>query len=139
MYQIRVEFSFDSGHRVLEHNGKCIFPHGHSYKAEVWLSSETLNPMGFVFDFTELKRALGSWIDKNWDHAFLLNSKDVELLNALATVEGSRTYLFSEENPTAEVMARQLFLQTHDLCGVAPNKVRVWESRTQYGEYSCTD
>ena len=136
MYQIRVEFSFDSGHRVLEHNGKCIFPHGHSYRAEIWVSSETLNQMGFVFDFTELKRALGSWIDSNWDHAFLVNSKDTELLDAFAGVKGSRTYVFSEENPTAEVMARQLFQQTHELCGVAPNKVRVWESPTQYGEYS---
>ena len=29
MYQIRIEFTFDSGHRLLDYNGRCAYPHGH--------------------------------------------------------------------------------------------------------------
>ena len=135
MYQVRIELVFASGHRLLEHSGKCIFPHGHTYKAEIWVASEALNELGFVVDFTELKERVNCWIEENWDHAFLVNSRDVELLNALRAVKGSRIFIFPEENPSAEVMARELSLRAQELCGVAPFKVRVWESPAQYAEF----
>lgn len=135
MYQVRIEISFASGHRLLEHNGKCIFPHGHTYKAEIWVASESLNELGFVVDFTELKGKVEDWIDENWDHAFLVNSKDGELLSALNAVKGSRIFVFQDENPSAEVMARELHERARELCGIAPLRVRMWESPTQYAEY----
>lgn len=135
MYQVRIELSFASGHRLLEHNGKCVFPHGHTYKAEIWVASETLNDLGFVVDFTELKEKVNAWVEAEWDHAFLINSRDVELLNALRKVEGSRLFIFQDANPSAEVMASKLYRQTRGLAGVEPLKVRVWESPTQYAEY----
>lgn len=134
-YTVCVELAFASGHRVLEHNGKCVFPHGHTYRTEIWVASDSLNELGFVVDFSELKGKVNSWIEEKWDHGFLLNSKDTELLNALRGVKGSRIFLFPEENPSAEVMAKELYLQTRALCGVEPLKVRVWESPTQYAEY----
>ena len=134
-YRVRIEITFPSGHRLLEHNGKCIFPHGHTYRAEIWVASEALNELGFVVDFTEIKEKVNAWVQENWDHAFLINSRDKELLDALKGVKGSRLFVFANENPSAEVMARELYDRAQELSGIAPLKVRVWESPTQYAEY----
>ena len=72
MYLVRIEATFDSGHRLLDYDGKCAYPHGHTYKAEVFLGGNSLDSQGLVFDFTDLKRQVKGWIDDNWDHAFLV-------------------------------------------------------------------
>ena len=136
MYLVRIETTFDSGHRLLDYDGKCAFPHGHTYRAEVFLESDILDAQGLVFDFTELKRRVKSWIDDNWDHSFLLNSRDTELINGLATASKGRIYQFDEENPSCEVLSRVLYTKIVELCGVSPVKVRLWESLDQYAEYS---
>ena len=136
MYLVRIETTFDSGHRLLDYDGKCAFPHGHTYRAEVFLESDTLDPQGLVFDFTELKRRVKSWIDDNWDHSFLLNSRDTELIKGLVPASKGRIYRFDEENPSCEVLSRELYTKIVELCGVSPVKVRLWESIDQYAEYS---
>ena len=136
MYLVRIETTFDSGHRLLDYDGKCAFPHGHTYRAEVFLESDALDAQGLVFDFTKLKRRVKSWIDDNWDHSFLLNSRDTELINGLATASKGRIYQFDEENPSCEVLSRVLYTKIVELCGVSPVKVRLWESLDQYAEYS---
>jgi 6-pyruvoyltetrahydropterin/6-carboxytetrahydropterin synthase len=134
-YRVRIEVVFASGHRLLGHDGKCVFPHGHTYRAEIWVDSPTLTELGFVVDFTQLKGRINDWIEEHWDHAFLANSEDEELLGALRAVQGSRVFVFTNENPSAEVMARELHHRTRELCGVSPAGVRVWESPTQYAEF----
>ena len=136
MHLIRIEIIFDSGHRLLNYQGKCAFSHGHTYRAEVFLEAATLNSLGLVFDFTELRGRIKAWIDEDWDHAFLANSRDTELIAGLAPVAEGRLYQFEAENPTCEVMSRELFKKVTELCGVAPAKVRLWESVNQYAEYS---
>ena len=138
-YQIRVEVEFSAGHRLMDHDGKCIHPHGHNYKVEIWVASQGLNRMGFVLDFTDLKQRISSWIEDNWDHAFLLNSGDAEMLQALEGVKERFLYLFDGMNPSAEVMAREIYLRTKELCGIEPAAVRMWESPTQYAEYRSVD
>ena len=46
------------------------------------VSSDQVDRMGFVVDFVELKNRVGRWIDENWDHAFLINKQDSELLQS---------------------------------------------------------
>ena len=135
MYQVRIEVSFDSGHRLLDYDGKCAFPHGHTYRAEIFLEGASLDRLGLVFDFTELKARIKDWIDDNWDHAFLLNSEDTELVSGLTPLTKSRLYIFREENPSCEVIARELYQKVAELCRVTPAKVRVWESLNQYAEF----
>ena len=135
MHLIRIEITFDSGHRLLDYEGKCAFPHGHTYSAEVFLEASTLDSLGLVFDFTELRSKVKTWIDENWDHAFLANSRDTELIAGLAPVSKGRLYQFDGENPSCEVMSRELYMQVKQLCGVAPAKVRLWESTSQYAEF----
>ena len=135
MHQIRIEIIFDSGHRLLDYEGKCAFPHGHTYRAEVFLGSANLDSLGLVFDFTELKERVKDWIDANWDHAFLVNSRDSQLIDGLRAAAKGRLYQFDEENPSCEVMSRELFKKVRELCGITPEKVRLWESANQYAEY----
>ena len=135
MHLIRIEIIFDSGHRLLDYEGKCAFPHGHTYRAEVFLKASSLDALGLVFDFTELRSRVKDWIDNNWDHAFLVNSRDTELISGLKPISKSKLYQFDGENPSCEVMSRELYRKVKELCGVAPAKVRLWESTSQYAEF----
>ena len=83
MYQDRIEIIFDAGHRLLKYKGKCEVPHGHTFRTEIMVRADGLDQLGFVVDFVELREKIGKWIDENWDHAFLVNAQDQELLNAL--------------------------------------------------------
>lgn len=136
MYLVRIEITFDSGHRLLDYEGKCAFPHGHTYRAEVFLNGASLDPLGLVYDFTELKRRTKDWIDANWDHAFLVNSRDTELIDGLTPLTKIRLYEFQDENPSCEVMARELYHKVAEICQVDLAKVRLWESLDQYAEFS---
>ena len=135
MHSIRVEITFDSGHRLLDYEGKCAYPHGHTYRAEVFLNASSLDSLGLVFDFSELRGRVKTWVDDNWDHAFLANSRDTELIAGLQPLAKGRLYQFDGENPSSEVMSRELFRKVRELCGVTPAKVRIWESANQYAEY----
>jgi 6-pyruvoyltetrahydropterin/6-carboxytetrahydropterin synthase len=135
MHLIRIEIVFDSGHRLLDYQGKCAYPHGHTYRAEVFVKAASLDSLGLVFDFAELKGRIKAWIDDNWDHAFLVNSRDRELIQGLTPAARGRLYQFQGENPSCEVMSRELYKKVAELCGVAPAKVRLWESLNQYAEY----
>ncbi len=135
MYADRIELVFDAGHRLLKYKGKCESPHGHTFKAEIVLSSEKLGKMGFVADFVELRERIGKWVDEHWDHAFLINDQDQELLSAFNSLTEKKIFVFHEENPTAEVMARYLYDNVHKLYGDLVSKVRIWESPNQYAEY----
>ena len=135
MYLVRIEITFDSGHRLLDYEGKCAYPHGHTYRAEVFISSVSLDRLGLVFDFAELKGRIKNWVDANWDHAFLVNSEDTQLIAGLTPLAKCRLYTFQGENPSCEVMARELYKKAAELCGVAPARVRLWESLNQYAEF----
>jgi len=135
MHLIRIEIFFDSGHRLLDYEGKCAFPHGHTYRAEVFLEASSLDALGLVFDFTELRNRVKDWIDNNWDHAFLVNSRDTELISGLKPISKGKLYQFDRENPSCEVMSRELYRKVKELCGIAPAKVRLWESTSQYAEF----
>ena len=135
MYQIRIEITFDSGHRLLDYDGKCAFPHGHTYRAEVFLKGPSLDTLGLLFDFSDLRRRIKDWIDANWDHSFLVNSEDTQLIAALAGLSKSKVYEFQGENPSCEVMVRKLYQRVTELCGVTPAKIRLWESLQQYAEF----
>lgn len=135
MYINRIELQFDAAHRLLRYKGKCESPHGHTFKAEIFLRRGSLNERSFLVDFVEVKQRIGEWIESHWDHAFLLNDQDEELVWALNRVEGARLYLFRGENPSTEAMARRLFEEVRRIYGDLIWKVRIWESPRQYAEY----
>jgi 6-pyruvoyltetrahydropterin/6-carboxytetrahydropterin synthase len=135
MYVDRVEISFDAGHRILGHPGKCAAPHGHTYRAEVYVSAPEVDALGFARDFGDVKGPLKAWIDHHWDHAFLVGRDDTALLAALGSLADAKIYRVALGNPSAELLARELFDVAADLLDAPVDAVRVWESPTQWAEY----
>ncbi len=108
------DFEFDAAHRVLGHEGKCKYLHGHRYKASIRATCQCLDNLGRVIDFGEVKRLVGGWIDNFWDHNTILNPQDPILQRGRETaleVIGQRPYIMPEThpNPTAENLAQVLF------------------------------
>lgn len=135
MFVNRVAIPFDAAHRLLGYQGKCASPHGHTFTAEVLIVGRDLDGLGLVIDFGDVTRPLKRWIEQHWDHAFLLNDADARLAEALQTVPEAKLYLFRGLNPSAEVMARELYGVARELLGVLVHSVRIWESPSQYAEY----
>lgn len=127
------KFAFEAGHRLLNHEGRCAHPHGHSYEVTIEVTpldlDDTLDELGRVVDFSILKREVGQWIDTHWDHAFLVHEDDVALLHFLA---GNGFRCFSMPyNPTAENIARYLFSVAElrlTKCGIRVAQVTVRET-----------
>ena len=134
MFVDRVEVSFDAAHRLLDYDGKCASPHGHTYRAEVFVGRRRLDGLGLAVDFGDIKRPLKEWIDTHWDHAFLANDRDDALICALRALPESKLYCFPGLNPSAEVMAQTLFCVMHEVLGGSLIRVRIWES-AQYADY----
>jgi len=124
-------FEWDAGHRVYGHSGKCKNLHGHRYRAEVVLASNTggdINHLGMVIDFGLVKKYIGEWIDKNWDHKMVLWVKD-----PMYDTLGDEGVSLLMENPTAENLAKDLFRHAEHILKVhfAEAKVvqvTIWET-----------
>lgn len=126
-------FTFDAGHRVYGHESKCASIHGHTYTVEVTVTSDDLDKIGRVIDFSVVKDVCGSWIDENLDHGMLLYAGD-PLLKQWATGFGDdqdHKYYLMDSNPTAENIAKLLFENFDRFLyayGVRVTKVVVWET-----------
>lgn len=129
---------FSSGHRVLNHEGKCANPHGHNYYAHIVAEAESLDSLGRVIDFSVLKEKIGSWIDHHFDHTFLVYEKDLEMLQALNLVKSPKPPFICPFNPTAENIANYLLLVVcpRELKGssVLVTKVIIHETDNCYAE-----
>lgn len=125
------QISFSYGHRLMDYDGACRHPHGHNGLVEVACSSETLDRRGMVVDFGDVKAAIKTFIDENWDHAMLLR-RDDPLVEEYRK-RGEPVYLF-DENPTAETFARHIFRFAKER-GLPVTEVRFWETPTSYAAY----
>jgi 6-pyruvoyltetrahydropterin/6-carboxytetrahydropterin synthase len=148
-YRIAKTLTFESGHLLSKHKGRCRFPHGHSRTVEVVLAADRLDANDMVCDFKAVKRALESFLDR-WDHALCLNTADPGCA-LLKEAYGERVITFTDTDPTTEVMARTIF-DTLRLTlaeeggnpraeypippGVRLERVRVSETATSWAEYS---
>jgi 6-pyruvoyltetrahydropterin/6-carboxytetrahydropterin synthase len=101
------KLTFCAGHRVRNHESKCKNLHGHNYVVWVTAQAPKLDALGRVVDFSVLKDRLGSWLDVNWDHGFIVWEADVEAQAALRMISGQKKAIVPF-NPTAEEMAQYL-------------------------------
>jgi 6-pyruvoyltetrahydropterin/6-carboxytetrahydropterin synthase len=104
----RIEF--DAGHRVVGHKNKCQFLHGHRYVLEVTASSSTMDDLGMIVDFSQMKLVIKKWIDDNFDHSLILDERDREMGKKISDWTGQKIYYLSN-NPTAENIALHLKLE----------------------------
>ena len=108
---------FDAGHRIPSHNSKCRHLHGHRYAIEITLSGDIITEagaaeQGMVMDYSEVKRIASAELVEKWDHAFLVYSNDLKLLQFLESLENHKTVVL-DAPPTAENLALIAF-QTLD-------------------------
>lgn len=94
------------GHRVVGHEGKCRFLHGHNYRIHFVVEAIELDEIGRVVDFSVIKEQLCMWLEENYDHKFLMWEKD-PLLESLQEVS-DESIVIVEFNPTAENIAKHL-------------------------------
>jgi 6-pyruvoyltetrahydropterin/6-carboxytetrahydropterin synthase len=102
---------FSAGHRVVGHESKCQYLHGHNYRVTFHVTGAggtNLDELGRVIDFSIIKSTLCQWLEDNWDHKMILWSRDP----ILTIVEWGTPFLDSivdvPFNPTAENMAEHL-------------------------------
>ncbi len=131
MYAVTREIHFCYGHRLLNHEGMCRHLHGHNGKLEVTLYAKSLNRLGMVRDFEEIKEVVQSWVDQVLDHNMILCKNDpvIPMLEQL----GERHYVI-EVNPTAEVISKMVFDYAVSK-GLPVKSVRLWESPKSYASY----
>lgn len=132
MYLVTKKIEFCYGHRLLDYDGVCKHPHGHNASVEIDVRTGGLDNRNMVVDFSDIKRTVKGWIDRELDHKMILRQDDplVEPLRAL----GEPMYLL-ESNPTVERIARLIFEKGREL-GIPIVTVRVWETPTSVASYS---
>jgi 6-pyruvoyltetrahydropterin/6-carboxytetrahydropterin synthase len=97
---------FSTGHRVYQHESKCAHLHGHNYRIHFYCDAPTLDNIGRVIDFSDIKTYLCNWLEDNWDHKFLVWEKDPwSVILKETDPEGTVVVGF---NPTAENMGQYL-------------------------------
>lgn len=111
-YELTVKGHFDAAHALRGYPGKCRELHGHTWDVEVSVAGEGLNEIGILYDFTDLKRALG------------------EVLAPLDHTHLNEVPPFDRLSPTGENLARYIYERLGD---ILPEPVRlvevvVWES-----------
>ena len=132
MYSVAKRIEFCYGHRLLDYNGVCAHPHGHNAVAELEIRSSTLDGRNMVMDFTDIKRAIKTWVDKELDHKMILRQDDP----LVPVLQGMREPVFTlDGNPTAERIARLIFDVARDE-GLPVARVTVWETPTSWATYS---
>lgn len=138
MYTIVKKFKFDAGHRVMNHESKCRTPHGHEYKVFVYAQSKNLDGLGRVIDFSVLKQKIGTWLDEQWDHTFIVNSEDTALIAALQGIDNHKPIFIAPFNPTVENLAWYLLEKICPVLmegtGVEIVKIQMWETETSFVE-----
>ena len=132
MYAVTRLIHFCYGHRLLGYAGKCRHPHGHNGKIEITLKKASLDKLGFVMDFEEIKEKVQRWVDSELDHKMLLNRRDplVKILQDLG-----EPVVLMKDNPTAENIARLIFdyAKGRKLPVVS---VRLWETVNSHADYA---
>ena len=120
MYSITVQKHFDAAHFLREYLGKCGRLHGHRWLVQATYENDELDQFGMVIDFVDIKLALSTIIEEQFDHFLINNFPPFNILN-----------------PTAENIAKFFYdklksvLPTHP----KPKSVRIYESPDCYSEY----
>ena len=93
MYDVTVKAGFAAAHQLRLYDGKYENLHGHNWTAQVTVEADELDPIGVGIDFVKLK----AMVEKN------LSELDYHNINEVPP--------FDEQNPSAENIARWLFLK----------------------------
>jgi 6-pyruvoyltetrahydropterin/6-carboxytetrahydropterin synthase len=132
MFRVTKELSFCFGHRLMNYDGKCRQLHGHNAKAVVTVAARELDDRGMVADFSALRRHIGDWIDRTFDHKLVLHQDDplVPVLRQMGD-----PVLAIPDHPTTENLAKLIFEHV-EREGYPVVEVTLWETPTSYATYT---
>jgi 6-pyruvoyltetrahydropterin/6-carboxytetrahydropterin synthase len=131
MYSVTKRIDFCYGHRLLDYDGICKHPHGHNAVADVEVRTDQLDGRNMVCDFSDIKRIVKGWIDREIDHKMVLRHDD-PLVDPLRQL-GEPMYLL-DSNPTVERIARLIYEYARGQ-GLPVMRVTVWETPTSFAAY----
>lgn len=121
MYHLTIQTHFAAAHNLLNYDGDCENLHGHNWKVEVTVSTETLDDAGLGIDFKILKKHTKK-VMEFLDHKYL---NDLEP--------------FKEISPSSEHISKFIYDQLVESMAekdVNVDKVTVWESDNACASYS---
>lgn len=114
-------FRFEAAHHLPGHHGKCVRPHGHSYRLEVTVRGSIKNAPGesdhgMVMDFGDLSQIVKNAVIEHLDH---------QDLNAVTNI-----------HTTAENLAHWIWgeLAANGLPEVLLYRIRLWETESCFVE-----
>ena len=131
MYSVTKRIEFCYGHRLLDYDGICRHPHGHNGVAEIEVSTDALDARNMVVDFSDIKRAVKTWVDRELDHKMILRHDD-PLVGSLRAL-GEPLYVI-DSNPTAERLARLIYDVSREH-GLPVSRVTLWETPSSWATY----
>lgn len=137
MYILKTEHNFDSAHFLAGYEGKCGNIHGHRWKVEIEVQSETLvkegQLEGMVVDFGDLKKDLKEIVDY-YDHALIVQEKTMreETLNCL--IQDGFKIIQVNFRPTAEQFSAFFFKKMKNK-GYNVRRTLVYETPTNCAVY----
>jgi len=113
VFEVAYETTFCATH-VLHDGGRPLEPnHGHDWRVEVVAAGDTLDRIGVVIDFEQLKQAVAG-IARRFHYADITSHPD-----------------FAGQSPSAEAVARYFFRELRTALGeegARLRRVRVWEA-----------
>ncbi|MDO8587844.1 MAG: 6-carboxytetrahydropterin synthase [Armatimonadota bacterium] len=110
MYEILIEDTFDAAHCLRGYQGDCERLHGHTYRAQVFMRTVSLDEQGISIDFRKAKAELTAVLSR-LDHTYLNELPD-----------------FRDENPSAENLARLIHEGMSCAFPGRVHRVTVWET-----------
>lgn len=123
MYYLTIEDHFSSAHKLRGYKGKCENLHGHNWRVIAIVKGETLDKIGLLIDYHDLKKYLKEVLSE-------LDHKNINEENEF----------FKTNNPSSENLAAYIFenleikLKTYDINPIKVESIQVYESEKN----SCT-
>ena len=106
MYEVFVKVNFSAAHQLRGYDGKYENLHGHNWSALVSIEADELDAMGVGIDFVKLKKFVEE----------ILGELDYQNINEIPP--------FDEQNPSAENIARWLFLKLKEKVNTPSTRVK---------------
>ena len=123
MYQLTTHASFDSAHFLSGYEGKCSNIHGHRWKLEVTVQSETLEQTGQI---------RGMVVE--FDHSLIIEEGTLKEKTVEALKEENFKMIFVDFRPTAESFAKYFYDRVKEI-GYDVKLAKVYETPNNMAAY----
>jgi len=137
MYILKAEHSFDSAHFLANYEGKCSNIHGHRWRVEIEVQSQSLinggQLDGMVIDFGDLKKDVKEIVDY-YDHALIIQEGTMRKDTLQSLIQDNFKIIEVQFRPTAENFSAFFFNYMEEK-GYTVKRATVYETPTNSATY----